>query len=289
MCSHSFLSQLARHPILAGGNAAKPLRRRKDRPSARASGLAALRTAASLSRWQSLCSRARPTMRRPAGGVPVDFRAQATAAQEARPAAPRTLAWAARRRPAVPQAAAARRERAARPARAGRGSMVVPARTGPLARAKGARVGRPAWRPVWLAQGLRPTGEVGPAPMAPADRQAMQARRATLARGSMRQATSSRTLSTSPATPPSKGPRAFAASIGPTPGTNFVNGNLELSGLSVATDTYATVQAKANEILTEFQSKLKTDSIRIPSTSRRFRERGGAPTKASSTLPSPKA
>jgi len=45
---------------------------------------------------------------------------------------------------------------------------------------------------------------------------------------------------------------------------NFVNGNLELSGLSSATDTYATVQTKADQILGEFQAKLAADAIRIP-------------------------
>jgi hypothetical protein len=60
------------------------------------------------------------------------------------------------------------------------------------------------------------------------------------------------------------GPAAFHCVNWADPRDNFVNGNLELSGLSAATDTYATVQSKANDILGEFQTKLKADSIRIP-------------------------
>ncbi len=48
------------------------------------------------------------------------------------------------------------------------------------------------------------------------------------------------------------------------PRDNFVNGLLELSGLSSASDTYATVQQKADQILSEFQTKLQANSIRIP-------------------------
>jgi len=63
---------------------------------------------------------------------------------------------------------------------------------------------------------------------------------------------------------PIQGPQSFHCVNWADPRDNFVNGNLELSGLSAATDTYATVQAKSNEILAEFQTKLKADSIRIP-------------------------
>ena len=63
---------------------------------------------------------------------------------------------------------------------------------------------------------------------------------------------------------PIQGAQSFHCVNWADPRDNFVNGNLELSGLSVATDTYATVQAKANDILAEFQAKVKADSIRIP-------------------------
>lgn len=63
---------------------------------------------------------------------------------------------------------------------------------------------------------------------------------------------------------PIQGAQAFRCVNWADPRDNFVNGNLELSGLASATDTYATVQAKANDILAEFQTKLKADSIRIP-------------------------
>ena len=45
---------------------------------------------------------------------------------------------------------------------------------------------------------------------------------------------------------------------------NFVNGLLQPSGLDSATDTYATVQAKSNAILSAFQKDLQTNGIRIP-------------------------
>jgi hypothetical protein len=45
---------------------------------------------------------------------------------------------------------------------------------------------------------------------------------------------------------------------------NFVNGLLQPSGLNSATDTYATVQAKANAILSAFQQDLQANGIRIP-------------------------
>jgi hypothetical protein len=61
-----------------------------------------------------------------------------------------------------------------------------------------------------------------------------------------------------------QGPQSFHCVNWADPRDNFVNGNLELSGLSSASDTYATVQAKASDILGEFQTKLKADSIRIP-------------------------
>lgn len=48
------------------------------------------------------------------------------------------------------------------------------------------------------------------------------------------------------------------------PRDNYVNGLLALSGLSSSTDTYATVQSKSDAILSEFQTKLSANSVRIP-------------------------
>ena len=48
------------------------------------------------------------------------------------------------------------------------------------------------------------------------------------------------------------------------PGDNFQAGVLQPSGLSATTDTYATVLAKANAILSGFQTALSANSIRIP-------------------------
>lgn len=45
---------------------------------------------------------------------------------------------------------------------------------------------------------------------------------------------------------------------------NFVNGLLQLSGLDTTADTYSTVQAKANQILTQFRTKVGANAIRIP-------------------------
>jgi hypothetical protein len=45
---------------------------------------------------------------------------------------------------------------------------------------------------------------------------------------------------------------------------NFVNGLLQVSGLDATTDTYATVQAKANAILSGFETQLGANAIRIP-------------------------
>jgi hypothetical protein len=45
---------------------------------------------------------------------------------------------------------------------------------------------------------------------------------------------------------------------------NFVNGLLQLSGLDSATDTYATVEAKADAILSALQSDLQANAIRVP-------------------------
>jgi hypothetical protein len=45
---------------------------------------------------------------------------------------------------------------------------------------------------------------------------------------------------------------------------NFVDGLLQLSGLSSGSDSYATVQNKAADVLSEFQTKLKANAIRIP-------------------------
>jgi len=48
------------------------------------------------------------------------------------------------------------------------------------------------------------------------------------------------------------------------PGDNFQAGVLQPSGLSSSSDTYATVLAKANAILSGFQTALSANSIRIP-------------------------
>jgi hypothetical protein len=45
---------------------------------------------------------------------------------------------------------------------------------------------------------------------------------------------------------------------------NFVNGLLQLSGLSTSSDTYATVQTKSGQILSQFRAKLGANTIRIP-------------------------
>jgi hypothetical protein len=45
---------------------------------------------------------------------------------------------------------------------------------------------------------------------------------------------------------------------------NFVNGLLQLSGLNTSSDTYSTVQVKANQILAEFRTKVEANAIRIP-------------------------
>jgi hypothetical protein len=47
-------------------------------------------------------------------------------------------------------------------------------------------------------------------------------------------------------------------------GDNFQNGVLQPSGLTAASDTYATVKAKADAILSGFQSLLQANTIRIP-------------------------
>jgi hypothetical protein len=45
---------------------------------------------------------------------------------------------------------------------------------------------------------------------------------------------------------------------------NFVNGLLQVSGLNATSDTYATAQAKAGQILAQFRTKLGANTIRIP-------------------------
>jgi hypothetical protein len=45
---------------------------------------------------------------------------------------------------------------------------------------------------------------------------------------------------------------------------NYVDGPLQLSGLDSKTDTYASVQTKATQILAEFREKLGANTIRIP-------------------------
>jgi hypothetical protein len=61
-----------------------------------------------------------------------------------------------------------------------------------------------------------------------------------------------------------QGPQTFHCVNWADPRDNFVNGLLALSGLSSSSDTYATVQTKAGDILSEFQSKLKANAVRIP-------------------------
>jgi endoglucanase len=61
-----------------------------------------------------------------------------------------------------------------------------------------------------------------------------------------------------------QGPQTFHCVNWADPRDNFVDGLLALSGLSSSSDTYATVQTKAGDILSEFQSKLKANAIRIP-------------------------
>src|SRR5579872_3959582 len=45
---------------------------------------------------------------------------------------------------------------------------------------------------------------------------------------------------------------------------NYVNGLLQLSGLDSSSDTYATVQSKAGQILAQFRTKVGANAIRIP-------------------------
>ena len=61
-----------------------------------------------------------------------------------------------------------------------------------------------------------------------------------------------------------QGPQTFHCVNWADPRDNFVNGLLALSGLSSSSDTYATVQTKAGDILSEFQTKLKANAVRIP-------------------------
>jgi hypothetical protein len=61
-----------------------------------------------------------------------------------------------------------------------------------------------------------------------------------------------------------QGPQTFHCVNWADPRDNFVNGLLALSGLSSSSDTYATVETKAGDILSEFQTKLKANAIRIP-------------------------
>jgi len=60
------------------------------------------------------------------------------------------------------------------------------------------------------------------------------------------------------------GPQTFHCVNWADPRDNYVNGLLALSGLSSGSDTYATVQTKAGDILSEFQTKLKANAVRIP-------------------------
>ena len=66
----------------------------------------------------------------------------------------------------------------------------------------------------------------------------------------MPHATPGATLPTPPRMAPFRGPGLHCVNW-PIPRDNFVNGNLELCRPSSATDTYATVQTKSNEILAE--------------------------------------
>jgi len=60
------------------------------------------------------------------------------------------------------------------------------------------------------------------------------------------------------------GPAKFHCVNWADPRDNFVDGLLALSGLSSSSDTYATVQSKANDILSEFQTKLRANAVRVP-------------------------
>jgi endoglucanase len=64
--------------------------------------------------------------------------------------------------------------------------------------------------------------------------------------------------------PPGEPASTFHGGNWADPRDNFVNGNLQLSGLSSTTDTYATVTAKANAILAGFQSTAGLNSVRVP-------------------------
>jgi endoglucanase len=61
-----------------------------------------------------------------------------------------------------------------------------------------------------------------------------------------------------------QGPQTFHCVNWADPRDNYVNGLLALSGLSSGSDTYATVESKAGDILSEFQTKLKANAVRIP-------------------------
>ncbi len=61
-----------------------------------------------------------------------------------------------------------------------------------------------------------------------------------------------------------QGPQTFHCVNWADPRDNFVNGLLALSGLSSSSDTYATVATKASDILSEFQTKLQANAVRIP-------------------------
>jgi len=64
--------------------------------------------------------------------------------------------------------------------------------------------------------------------------------------------------------PTIQGPQTFHCVNWADPRDNYVNGLLALSGLSSGSDTYATVGSKAGDILSEFQTKLKANAVRIP-------------------------
>jgi endoglucanase len=62
----------------------------------------------------------------------------------------------------------------------------------------------------------------------------------------------------------SEGPSSFHCVNWADERDNFVNGLLQPSGLSSASDTYTTVQAKADAILSAFETDLEANAIRIP-------------------------
>jgi endoglucanase len=66
------------------------------------------------------------------------------------------------------------------------------------------------------------------------------------------------------AAPGIQGPETFHGVNWADTRDNFVNGLLQLSGLDTTADTYATVQAKTTQIVSQCRTKLGANTIRIP-------------------------